>query len=348
MPGKNYKINESKSYCTIDNINKDNKAKTYTNKYGEHIIESLSKTEKCYIYFDKNTEIVNTVLGNIEVNNYIPDFSKIATTDEGIFKAEDNDGISYYWRGAATTNYLKFGGFCWRIVRLNGDKTIRLIYDGITCHNNGEASNDSIAGSKIAYNTKYDHSEYVGWTYVEGKQRPEVGDTAIDSNAKTKTEEWYNMNLVSYSSKIADGKFCNDRETGLKPTLEWDGYTTSWSTTGAPFSYSAAKRVYDTRMPNLSCDIADLLSLKVGAITADEVMLSGGGSKNNTSYFMYTGQNYWVMTSNRWYNNNAYIFRVDSDGILGWNSGFRPVINLKSEVTFSSGDGTINNPYVVQ
>ena len=98
---------------------------------------NLQKTDKCYLYFDKNTEVVNTALGDIEVNNYKPDFSKIATTDEGLFKTEDNDGVSYYWRGATTTNYLKFGGFCWRIVRINGDGSIRMIYDGTTCHANG-------------------------------------------------------------------------------------------------------------------------------------------------------------------------------------------------------------------
>ena len=185
LPGKNYKINESNSYCTINNVDKDDKAKLYTDKYGQHVIENISKNDKCYLYFDKNTEIVSTVLGNIEVNNYTPDFSEAATTDEGIFKAEDNDGVSYYWRGAATTNYLKFGGYCWRIIRINGDGTIRLIYDGTTCHNNGEVTTDSIAVANIAYNAAFGKSEYVGWTYTEGLQRP--NSTIEGTNAPIKT-----------------------------------------------------------------------------------------------------------------------------------------------------------------
>ena len=102
LPGKNYKINESKSYCTINNVDKDDKAKLYTDKYGQHVIENISKNDKCYLYFDKNTEIVNTVLGSIEVNNYTPDFSKIATTVEGIFEykgsdySEGNKPVYYY------------------------------------------------------------------------------------------------------------------------------------------------------------------------------------------------------------------------------------------------------------
>ena len=234
MPSSGYVINEEKSYCTINNVDKDDKAKLYTDKYGQHVIENISKNDKCYLYFDKNTEIVNTVLGSIEVNNYTPDFSLTATTDEGIFKAEDNDGVSYYWRGAATTNYLKFGGYCWRIIRINGDGTIRLIYDGITCHNNGEITTDSIAISNIAYNVESYRSEYVGWTYTEGLQRPTNNNEGTPSNAKIKLEEWYNNNLVSYEEKIALTKYCNDRdiERGSK-----------WTSNSSRFNHASVARI---------------------------------------------------------------------------------------------------------
>jgi len=53
MPESGYVINETKSYCTLDNINKDTKAKLYTNAEGNHIISGLSKSSKCYLYFDK-------------------------------------------------------------------------------------------------------------------------------------------------------------------------------------------------------------------------------------------------------------------------------------------------------
>ena len=136
MPESGYVINEEKSYCTINNVNKDGKAKIYTDKYGQHVIGNISKNDKCYL-----------VLGNIEVNNYTPDFSEAATTDEGVYKERDGmyGGNSYYQRGAATTNYVKFAGKCWRIIRINGDKTMRLIYDGATCHANGTSTTDSIA-----------------------------------------------------------------------------------------------------------------------------------------------------------------------------------------------------------
>ena len=58
MPSGNYKINEEKSYCTVDNINKDTSAKLYTLISGEHVIANLKKNSKCYLYFDKLKGIV--------------------------------------------------------------------------------------------------------------------------------------------------------------------------------------------------------------------------------------------------------------------------------------------------
>ena len=348
LPGKNYKINESKSYCTINNVDKDNSAKLYTNKYGQHVIENISKNDKCYLYFDKNTEIVNTVLGSIEVNNYTPDFSLTATTDEGIFKAEDNDGVSYYWRGAATTNYVKFGGYCWRIVRINGDGTIRLIYDGTTCHNNGEPTTDSIAVGDVAYNPNHNKSEYVGWIYTEGLQRPTNNSEGTPSNAKIKLEEWYNNNLKSYEEKIADGKYCNDRNVE-------SGY--SWSSMpNSTFYYASHKRLSKNHLPLFNCSSDDILSVKVGLITADEIVYAGGTSSENILYYLYNGQDYWTMTSYyMWvdsFPSQACMFIVSSSGSLmgGYGVqgliGISPVINLRSDVKLS-GIGTINDPYII-
>ena len=343
IPENGYMLNEDRSVCS-------NNAKPNWNfKTNILKINNLSSNNtSCYLYFEPATEEVNTILGNITVNKYTPDFSKIATTDEGIFKTNDNDGVSYYWRGAATTNYLKFGGYCWRIVRINGDGTIRLIYDGTTCHNNGEITTDSIAVENVSYSTNKDRSEYVGWTYTEGLQRPTNNNEGTPSNAKTKLEEWYNANLKSQESKIADGKYCNDRNVV-------NGQ--SWSSSpSASFNYASYKRLYEDYMPTLNCSSNDLYTLKVGLIMADEIELSGCKNAINTSYYLYNGQNYWTISPYQWYYGSsislyARVFAVNSDGYFGyWNvdytHGVRPVINLKSNVTLT-GTGTINDPYEV-
>ena len=94
IPESGYMLNEERSVCS-------NNAKPNWNfKTNILKINNLSSNNtSCYLYFEPATEEVNTILGNITVNKYTPDFSKIATTDEGIFKTNDNDGVSYYWRG---------------------------------------------------------------------------------------------------------------------------------------------------------------------------------------------------------------------------------------------------------
>ena len=295
-----------------------------------------------------------TILGNITVKPGTPDFSKVATTDEGVYKVSDGmyGGYSYYWRGAVTNNYVKFAGKCWRIIRINGDGSIRLIYDGATCHANGTSTAESIAKT-VVYNTSYNNSSYVGWTYSLGSQRTTSGTA---SNAKIQLESWYNSNLASHASKIADGKYCNDRNVGAKYSVWSETWATTWSGTGTRFAYAGIDRLLNKYQPTLSCSSGDVYTLKVGLITADEVEFAGGKDENNTSYYLYNGQNYWTMSPYNWNSNNgcASVFYVrGSDGYLAnWyvNStrDLRPVINLKSNVTFSGGNGTLNNPYVVQ
>ena len=341
IPENGYMLNEDRSVCS-------NNAKPNWNfKTNILKINNLSSNNtSCYLYFEPTTEEVNTILGNITVNKYTPDFSKIATTDEGIFKTNDNDGVSYYWRGAATTNYLKFGGYCWRIIRINGDGTIRLIYDGTTCHNNGEVTTDSIAVENVAYNTKNDRSEYVGWTYTEGLQRPTNNNEGTPSNAKTKLEEWYNTNLANYNDKIADGKYCNDRD------FEINEFVQEWSSTGLTFNYLARVR-RGTSSPKVLCNSYDNYILKVGLISADEIIYAGGRTEMNKSYYLYNGQNYWTITPSDWASASVYSYNfiVRDDGFLNGRGvhglrGLRPVINLKSNVNIT-GTGTINDPYEV-
>ena len=84
---------------------------------------------KCTLYFNKTAKTVSTVLGNIEVNSYIPDFTKSACDDEsceshekGIYETTDYDGNpTYYYRGSVENNYVKFAGFYWRIIRINSN-----------------------------------------------------------------------------------------------------------------------------------------------------------------------------------------------------------------------------------
>lgn len=296
-------------------------------------------------------------MGNMEVKfkDTIPTFSNVATTDEGVYKVSDGmyGGYSYYWRGAVTNNYVEFAGFCWRIIRINGDGSIRLIYDGTTCHSNGTSTTESIAVTSQKYNSSSDRSEYVGYTYIIGNQRT-LGGTA--SNLKTQTDSWYTTNIIDkgYDAKVATGKFCNDRNIASGST---------WSSQSSAFQYATYERLNNAKAPILSCkNSGDIYSLKSGAITADEISLAGGVvKKENNSYYLYNGQNYWTMSPYVWNKTYtyAYMYYMYINGSLNGNAstnsgavyhsyGIRPVINLLSNTQFKSGtDGTLNNPYEV-
>ncbi len=93
----------------------------------------------------------------------------------------------------------------------------------------------------------------------------------------------------------------------------------------------------------------------------DEVIMAGGKSGSaNSSYYLFSGQDYWTMSPSYcwWYNSvssrfaNAFLVWSDgslSNDVVDSTRGIRPVINLKADTLFATGgNGTHDNPYIVQ
>ncbi len=385
----------SATYCTTtDNICTPNTSVNISNN--SYTVDlSTSKTKQ-----------VATALGNITVNvassqivctrlngtskvicsnpNKIntPDFSKTAQANcegienceetNGIYEAEDDYGTSYYYRGAVTNNYVSFAGYYWRIIRINGDGSIRIIYDGTSAHENGESSSDRQIGIS-AFNEQYNDNAYVGYMYgTPGSDNYEETHTNTNSSTiKGVLDNWYIMNIINkdYGQYIStEAGFCNDRQTasGVWSTHGILGYgnnATDYAPAGRLISNGSWKK---NQMSNLKCNHSnDMFSVSssskgnhalmypVGLITSDEVLLVGGlGGTNNNSYYLYTGQYYWTM-SPYYFSNVALVFFVNSNGNLGSDGyyvhsewGVRPVINLAADVTIT-GSGTMQDPYVV-
>ena len=116
----------------------------------------------CMLVMNSHEATTDTAKTNIKAKG-TPDFSQVATTDEGLYMAEDDEGESYYYRGAVKNNYVSFAGFIWRIIRRNGDGSIRMIYSGKSTSDTGE----DITIGKSAYNEKYWDPTYVGYKYNE-------------------------------------------------------------------------------------------------------------------------------------------------------------------------------------
>ena len=138
----------------------------------------------CMLVMNNHEISVETAKQNI-TNKGIPDFSKTATTDEGLFMAEDDDGDSYYYRGAVKNNYVSFAGFIWRIIRRNGDGSIRMIYSGKTTSDTGT----SVTIKNSDFNGKYWDPTYVGYMYNEKFSLHENNNT-VDNNWFTNTQKY--------------------------------------------------------------------------------------------------------------------------------------------------------------
>ena len=134
----------------------------------------------------------------------------------------------------------------------------------------------------------------------------------------------------------------------------------SWSSQpSSPIYYAAYGRLVQSSSnvnPSFKCsNSSDLLKIPVGLITADEVIMAGlPWSGSTTSNYLYTGQYYWTMSPTRFYSSgNAYVFNVNADGSLGWvyvgdtGPGVRPVVNLKSSVQITGGNGTADLPFEI-
>ena len=139
----------------------------------------------CMLVMNNHETSVETAKQNI-TNKGTPDFSKTATTDEGLFMSEDDEGASYYYRGAVRNNYVSFAGFTWRIVRRNGDGSVRLIYSGKLTSDTGETT--TIRNSQ--YNSKYWDPTYVGYKYNE--------KFSLHENDETTGYTWFN-NALKYN-----------------------------------------------------------------------------------------------------------------------------------------------------
>ncbi len=286
-------------------------------------------------------------------------------SDRGLYQGIDDYGTTYYYRGNIKNNNVYFAGFYWQIIRINGDDSIRLIYNGTM--KNAIGIHQSINDKGYLFNTLSNDPAYIGYMYgdVDGTTFDKVHANTNDSTIKQVIDNWYKSNIVdkNYDAYVSRNVgFCGDRS--LYSDSGSDGVTTEYDT-----RFGAFKR-YGNSMAEFTCPepsrdlytVTDsnignkALTYPVGLITYDEVVFAGI-VKNylNRLSWVYSTQNYWTMSPSYFSSSekNSRVFSVNQDGSLGvysWaNSTYvtRPIINLKADVKITGGIGTSNDPYVI-
>ena len=206
-------------------------------------------------------------------------------------------------------------------------------------------------------------------TLASGKKANEALSEMLDNNTtdstiKTAIDNWYSTNMTSYTNKLEDTVWCNDRSIYITGGWNPNGGSTSGGWTSYSLVFSRYKNLQNAS-PNLTCS-RNLdkfttstengngeLTYPVGLLTVDEIMLAGGKDYiSNTSYYLYTGTEYWTLTSRAFISDGSREYLVTVDGSIthGYVKnalGVRPTISLKSENIISSGNGTAENPYVI-
>lgn len=322
------------------------------------------KRVKCNVDF--KSQETKTISGiTFKLNTFSPDFSKSAcstceSTESGVFAAEDDYGTSYYYRGSVENNYVAFAGKIWRIIRINGDGSVRIIL------------NDTIDVS--TFNDNDDNNTYVGYMYgtTGSSSYSETHKNVNDSNLKKSIDSWYENNLkTSYASYLADDGYCDDRKPLSNNSTVGIANTATY--------YSAYGRVI-AGIPSLKCfqtnDFFTIstasygnkaLKYPVATITADEVVMAGSSGGVFDGYWNYTkgsknylniNETYWTMTTVGFYSSyngdgrfHSFAFVSSENNFLDDNAIYtknkiRPVINLKSN-SIKSGNGEANTPYKV-
>ena len=324
--------------------------------------------------------LAQTILAKNEVKAPITTpGAAISTASEALLAStEDDYGTSYYFRGAVKNNYVEFANKCWRIVRVGGDGSVKLILhnDNTTgVANPCDAANNSASAAfarysgetyKSAFNTNSNDNAYVGFKYgtVGASDYASAHANTNKSTILTNLETWYTNNLKDYADAIADTVWCNYKTNVTDTTYDpygWNpnglGYGTNITYYGASQRLLSASNHAGGTGPGLKCNgELSKINSKVGLITADELAYAGYayGSGNTTTYLQENATDtYWWSLSPYYFNGGlAGVWGVyGSDGSfgdsgVGYTYGVRPSISLKS-TTNVTGEGTSSSPFII-
>ena len=321
-------------------------------------------------FITKVPTFAETILAKNEVKTPLTTpGAAISTADEALLAStEDDYGTSYYFRGAVKNNYVEFANKCWRIVRISGDGSVKLILhnDNTTkvanpcdaANNSASAAFARYSGEKYtsAFNTNFNDNAYVGFKYgTPGSSTYEATHANTNkSTILTNLEAWYDKNnLKDYEKVIADTVWCNDKST-VSGEL---GYGTKITAYGVTQRLVSTSNSAGGTGPSLKCNgELSKINSKVGLITADELAYAGyaDGLQNTTTYLQEnaTDTDWWSLSPGGFSGSFAYVCYVfGSSGSLDYcrvsdTHGVRPSISLKS-TTNVTGNGTSEDSYVV-
>ena len=267
---------------------------------------------------------------NLTKYNYTATILSYDNSESGLYSTADDEGTSYYYRGMVGGNYVKFANKYWRIVRINGDNSVRLIYDGTTSHENGESSSNRQVGTS-SFNSRWSDNAYVGYMY---------GDTSTNE-----VKEW--TYAFTYSGLSATAKYYFGTEYtfdknnnafklgGTLETMTLSEYNTKHANDKLYTIFSTSSTATSQRMNHVEKYVSPT-SMNVKAVEYASPSLEIATSNTTNSTMKTYLEN--------WYKNNLSSY---SDKI-STNSSFcndREISTIKSGTYQNSGYGAVPTIY---
>jgi len=268
------------------------------------------------------------------------------TNGKGLYiknETENDEYPIYFYRGAITNNNVFFANHCWKMVRTTENGGIKLLYNGTP--SNGQCTNTEGKDTKIGNSEYYDSAQFYG--YMNGIENSKVKET-IDT--------WYRDNILDFSEYLEDAVWCNDRSVGNK--------------SGNALSYGSYTRVITKHNPKLkdeeTCSQQDdrytvndevkgngALTYPVALLTAEEANVSGLLLGNLPSSYLFSRNYFWLLSPSS--SNGKTVLHIDiqntgalHSNVVTYAGNVRPSIVLKKGISYISGDGEPETPYVIE
>ena len=309
----------------------------------------------------------STFTENLSATNMVETMS--TASNKILSTAEDDGGTTYYFRGNPTDNYVNYAGMCWRIVRIQGDGSIKLVLASEkTCSttnlttNSGYATDGAAGTQGTILTANYGYKKVGGYLINDY-----INSASSTNNARTKLNAWLERKITSESDKalLKNETWCiGDQTNGysIDDTGEVVGTVSDLINSGTSFKFTAGNKYNVTKTPSYKCETTgvdgEIDINKVGMLTFDEIVYAGGGKSANSNYYLNnnaTTNNWWALSPGlfRRGNKRVYSFSVNYDGNVdaGYNVNsdvaLRPAVSLLSSTQITGGNGTVSNPYTI-
>lgn len=210
--GKKYTFNQNTGMFTIQEYNNNELTDEYLNYYtcGPTTSTQISCSTLYQIKAYEKVTVSDTTTYKI-TQAIRHNYSELESFDSeiGLYATQDNEGTTYFYRGNVQNNYVSFAGYIWRIVRINGNRSIRLIYSGTSTNASG---NETSIGTSQYYQKAYDPT-YLGYQYHENLSLKD-NQTITNYNNLTDNKIYYYSDSYTFNKETRQFSLTGNKISG--------------------------------------------------------------------------------------------------------------------------------------